>query len=249
MPYTWYSVVINNPTDEDTAALQRKVDDGWLVEGQKEVGKEGTPHLQLAVATRGEDWGMVKAAFPRANISEAKDVGALRKYVVKTETRSLDFTLSAPAHKSTCLPSKLDNVSFYDALFTRMEMEHTGTKTFNQSIIKDTTMALYDAGVCSVIRAASTPDSALTFATRAIRPDVRALYRRYRAALLGVWLNSAESEEITVPTTNADDDASEQQESGGEVGEEHDDACSSESEADEDGEEDSDSLEESEDGD
>lgn len=40
---TW-SVTINNPTQSDEDAIHQARQRGWSVEGQKEVGEQGTPH-------------------------------------------------------------------------------------------------------------------------------------------------------------------------------------------------------------
>lgn len=84
---TCWSVVINNPTDEDRDAINN-MPAGWCIEGQGEVGKEGTPHLQLMLKTPQVRFSAVKRHFQRANISAARNPTALKKYVHKEETRS-----------------------------------------------------------------------------------------------------------------------------------------------------------------
>jgi len=84
----WWSVTINNPTgdDEELIALARQA--GWRVEGQLEKGEAGTPHYQLAVKSPGQvRFSAVKKRFPRAHIEAAREPSALKKYVVKEETR------------------------------------------------------------------------------------------------------------------------------------------------------------------
>ena len=232
MPYTWFSVVINNPTDSDHQQVAKALKQGWLVEGQEEVGKNGTPHLQLAVATTGEDWAAVKGHFPRANIQEAKDSVALRKYVVKTETRRLDLTQAAP--KTKC-PPKLDNLSLYEGLFcTASQMGISSSE-----LLSDNSLKLYDSLVSQWMGDASTPQFAMELATRANRPDVRAIYRRYRSALIEMWQPTEES--VDLPT-NADDYEGSTQARGlleGEHDDEEDGTC--EGQEDSEGSEDSDS--------
>jgi len=223
MPPTWYSVVINNPTPQDEVNINSAKTLGWMVEGQKEVGKNGTPHYQLAVGTY-EPWKVVKGQFPRANIQEAEDPVALRRYVVKTETRALDFTLPA-ASKTRCPPKKLTNVEFFDGLLCTMwDMECTSEpKSVDQhrrNIAQDTSLTFYDKAVEHWMEDASTPQFAMELGTRANRPDVRAIYRRYRSAIAKLWVPHEES--ITL-LTNADDDESLEQDAEGSVGEEHDD--------------------------
>jgi len=227
MPHdnVWYSVVINNPTPEDEDALARATENGWLVEGQLEKGKNGTLHYQLAVRTD-EGWTAVKQMFPRANISEAEDPVALRRYVVKTETRAVDLTTPT---RPQCRTAKINNVQFFDALIcTIWDMDTTFMSPSHQAsaqrkgstdlrlaalqsaIEADTSLTLYDRAVELWMVGASTPQFAMELATRAIRPDVRAIYRRYRSALAKLW--TPESSSIDLPT-NADDNEGRRQES------------------------------------
>jgi len=85
---TNWSITINNPTKNDEEYLAQARQKGWKVEGQLEKGENGTPHYQLLVTCKGQQrFTAMKKAFPRAHIEIAKDVGALRKYVNKEETR------------------------------------------------------------------------------------------------------------------------------------------------------------------
>lgn len=84
---TTWSLTINNPTvqEEEQIALARQR--GWRVDGQKEVGENGTPHYQLLVRTPQVRFSAVKKQFPRAHIEVARNVEALENYVHKEETR------------------------------------------------------------------------------------------------------------------------------------------------------------------
>nr|WAE43171.1 MAG: replication associated protein [Cressdnaviricota sp.] len=203
MPDTWYSVVINNPTPEDEKRIQEARDAGWQVEGQLEVGKSGTPHYQLAVKTD-SSWKEVKTHFPRANIEEARDPSALRKYVVKTETRAVDLT-TAP--KPRCKAKAITNLDFYEGLLCTAT---TMGISFSE-LQSDTSMTHYDRIVAHWMEDASTAQFAMELATRAIRPDVRAIYRRYRSALINLWTPS----DINLPMVK-DQDADEDEVSGDE---------------------------------
>lgn len=76
----YWSLTINNPTQEDEEAIALARQRGWKVEGQKEVGKEGTPHYQLCLdCSQQQRFSAVKKAFPRAHIEAAKSVVALKK--------------------------------------------------------------------------------------------------------------------------------------------------------------------------
>lgn len=85
---TSWSVTINNPTvDDDTAINTARQKKGWQVIGQKEIGKEGTPHYQLMVKTPQTRFSAMKKTFPRAHIEIARNVKALETYVNKEDTR------------------------------------------------------------------------------------------------------------------------------------------------------------------
>lgn len=85
---TCWSVTINNPTvDDDTAINTARQKKGWQVIGQKEIGKEGTPHYQLMVKTPQTRFSAMKKTFPRAHIEIARNVKALETYVNKEDTR------------------------------------------------------------------------------------------------------------------------------------------------------------------
>lgn len=83
-----WSLTINNPTAADYEQIELARQRGWKVEGQQEVGKEGTPHLQLHLATPQVRFSAVKKAFPRAHIEAARNPQALAAYVTKEETRA-----------------------------------------------------------------------------------------------------------------------------------------------------------------
>lgn len=84
----YWSVTINNPKtcDEENIATARTR--GWIVEGQKELGENGTPHYQLAVNCKSQQrFSALKKVFPRAHIEQARNPKALKTYVHKDETR------------------------------------------------------------------------------------------------------------------------------------------------------------------
>jgi len=86
-----WSITINNPTDDEV-----KVDNpGWKLEGQYEIGKEGTRHFQGYLKTPQCRFSAIKKAFPRAHIEPARNAEALKKYVHKDETRVDVYTPGA----------------------------------------------------------------------------------------------------------------------------------------------------------
>lgn len=80
---TCWSITINNPGVDDTKCEVP----GWKLEGQFEVGEEGTPHFQGCLRTPQVRFSAVKRAFPRAHIEVARDRVALQRYVHKEDTR------------------------------------------------------------------------------------------------------------------------------------------------------------------
>jgi len=207
MPGTWYSVVINNPTPADEVDINSARSMGWTIEGQLEVGKNGTPHYQLAVCTQ-EPWKVVKGQFPRANIQEAQDPEALRKYVVKEATRVLDLTV-APKPRKRAQPQ--GSAAFYESVFEEAYTQFG--MAVDEMIKNDDTLKVYDLAVNQLIL-----ENGYDTAVRATRPDVRAAYRKYRYAMWSVWYHKNVSPE---DIEDADDNAPGEQDAGGSVGEEH----------------------------
>lgn len=83
---TWWSITINNPTQDDFKALADPPTWVKRVKYQQEVGGDGTPHIQGAVNTAQVRFSAIKEWLPRAHIEVAKDKKALLKYVEKAET-------------------------------------------------------------------------------------------------------------------------------------------------------------------
>lgn len=84
---TCWSLTINNPTEADEECICLARQNGWKLTGQKEVGTEGTPHLQMMLRTPQVRFSAVKKAFLRAHIEVAREPSALEKYVDKEEGR------------------------------------------------------------------------------------------------------------------------------------------------------------------
>lgn len=83
---SWWSITINNPTEEDRARLREHPSFVKMLKYQDEQGKEGTLHVQGAVQTAQVRASAMKAWLPRAHIEVARDRQALLKYVEKAET-------------------------------------------------------------------------------------------------------------------------------------------------------------------
>jgi len=88
---SYWSITINNPTDQD---LQGTLPPGWTLQGQHEVGKEGTPHFQGMLHTPQVRFSAVKKQLPRAHIEIARNPKALEQYVHKADTRVSTFEMN-----------------------------------------------------------------------------------------------------------------------------------------------------------
>jgi len=85
---TCWSLTINNPTSADDEEINLARQRGWTVDGQPEIGAEGTPHYQLILRTPQVRFAAVKKAFSRAHIEIARNPAALQQYVRKEDTRA-----------------------------------------------------------------------------------------------------------------------------------------------------------------
>lgn len=86
---SWWSITINNPTEQDYNALEQENWPSFVkrVKYQTEQGEEGTIHVQGAVNTTQVRFSAVKKWLSRAHIEAAKDKAALLKYVEKKDTQ------------------------------------------------------------------------------------------------------------------------------------------------------------------
>lgn len=82
---TCWSITINNPLPGDLNVVFPN--NKWKMQGQMEMGVEGTMHYQGMLETPQVRFSAVKRLLPRAHIELAKNRRALEKYVTKTETR------------------------------------------------------------------------------------------------------------------------------------------------------------------
>lgn len=84
--HTHWLLTVNNPEESDDVDISRAREKGWLVEGQKEKGKDGTEHYQIYVRSK-QRFSALKKAFPRAHIEVCHNPDAARQYVKKEDTR------------------------------------------------------------------------------------------------------------------------------------------------------------------
>jgi len=116
-----WSLTINNPTADDEEAIALARQQGWKVEGQLEVGAEGTPHYQLMLRTPQVRWSAVKKLFPRGHIEAARVPAALKKYVGKEEGRVATLSTSQEMYPSLSkfwqlIEAELDAINPYIVL-------------------------------------------------------------------------------------------------------------------------------------
>lgn len=83
-----YILTWNNYKEEDVKYIEQYTINcdkyGW----QEEVGKEGTPHLQIALYYKNaRTFDSVKKDFPKCHIENAKSLQAILKYCTKEDTR------------------------------------------------------------------------------------------------------------------------------------------------------------------
>ena len=191
---TYWSVTINNPTPDDEEAVNLARQKGWTVEGQKEVGKEGTPHYQLMVKTPQVRFSAIKKQFPRAHIEPARNASALQQYVHKDETRVAPLPIQSEMYPSL--------TKFWELIYERVEQfpreNYEG---------REGALAQFDDIVRELIV------EGYHVETIAINPSTRSCWNRYAQAIL--WraqteirarLDTAKTEvieNITLPTTNA----------------------------------------------
>lgn len=166
---TCWSITINNPqaADEENINLARQK--GWKVEGQLEVGEQGTPHYQLKVNTPQVRFSAVKKAFPRAHIELAKNVFALEQYVHKEETREGELV-----HTSDRYPSmqKLWEL-FYDWVDDNRKFMAM------QSWTEDDFLTNFDLFIKDAIMV-----QGYFVETMAVNPQIRAVVKKYGYEIL-----------------------------------------------------------------
>jgi len=97
---SYWSLTINNPTDADEENIAQARQKGWTVDGQREVGENGTPHYQLSLYTGQVRFGAVKKMFPRAHIEPARNPTALLQYVHKEQTRAGELKIDKEMYPS-----------------------------------------------------------------------------------------------------------------------------------------------------
>jgi len=118
---SWWSITINNPTDEDRKELKSENWPSWVkrFDGQEEVGKDGTLHIQGALNTAQVRFSAVKGWLKRAHIEAAKDKLALLKYVAKSDT-AVEGTFKSESKEYLTMDKALKKlVQYYSPLIEK----------------------------------------------------------------------------------------------------------------------------------
>lgn len=176
---TVWCVVINNPVDSDEENISFARQKGWKVEGQKEVGANGTPHYQLMVRTPQVRFSAVKKAFPRANIQVARNVAALQQYVHKEDTRVEELSTSNEMYPSL--------QKFWDMLYEYMVTagweqgqrgwERTSTGSLER-LDEDSALIWLDTFAHQMIC------KGYVVETMVVNPQIRSIFKNFREAIL-----------------------------------------------------------------
>lgn len=111
-----WSVTINNPTQTDDYNIAQARQAGWKVEGQLEIGENGTPHYQLLVKTPQVRFSQVKKVFPRAHIEVARNLAALTSYVRKEDTRVSQLQIDQSRY-----PSQLQMYDWFGSYYNTVK--------------------------------------------------------------------------------------------------------------------------------
>lgn len=204
-----WSLTINNPTadDEECIALARQK--GWKIEGQKEEGKEGTPHYQLIAKTPQVRFSAVKKMFPRAHIEVARNPAALENYVKKDETRVGALNVASEMYPSlTKVYDMWIDMSVGELDETQVKAqwlykyEHEGLKQRWHQYSETYLLASFDKAISAMIRKGFYVES------MAVNPQVRSAVKNYGWSIVQRSQNN-----ISVSEHNKDASAQEEDDS------------------------------------
>jgi len=224
---------------------------GWKVEGQLEQGENGTLHYQLMVRTPQTRFSAMKKMFPTAHIEIARNADALREYVTKDDTRIGSLPTQNDKYPSVTKMWELiwDHITIKDWF--------TGTDADIRQYAADLPVGEKQRLQLLDEQAAWMIKSGYYIEQHIVNPQVRSSFAKFAPELCIRTLRklvkeSADrqtdrqveiaSQELNIPTTNADDSSGITEEDDEEDDEEE---RSSETEEDTEGEDDSDSGQES----
>lgn len=203
----YWSVTINNPREDDEENIAMARSRGWVVEGQKEVGENGTPHYQLMVNTRTQQrFTALKKQFPRGHIEAARKPAALKAYVHKSETRVAELQVSERYITS--------NKTLFDMVFDYLE----GSEPDKEFRIMVGETVPYDPERFEILRAFDDACAHLicrgyyNVETMAVNPQVRCAITKFWKAILyrrQVDRQTDRQNNVVVPMVNGSEFTSE----------------------------------------
>jgi hypothetical protein len=190
-----WSVTINNPTVADEEDMNLARQKGWKVEGQLERGDNGTPHYQLLVSTGQVRFAAVKKAFPRAHIEAARNVQALKQYVVKEETREGELPVQNDKYPSM---DKIWALLFDQFLVAGVINRHPHTRSVDWSpYASDDPLFELDLAVACLIRDGFRVESILA------NPQNRTAFKKWSTDLMTrVYREQLHTQTASQPDTN-----------------------------------------------
>lgn len=194
---TYWSLTINNPTDGDEECINLARQKGWIINGQKEQGEQGTIHYQLILHTPGQvRFSAVKKAFPRAHIEPAKNPKALQNYVQKEETRIGQLQEQSDMYPSL---SKLWDL-IYDIYQNKFILYPEGFD-YKEAYIRNAwhkhELWYFDEAIRKFIRQGYHVES------MAVNPQIRASWKSYHLAIMERCARKQQNEISDDNITNA----------------------------------------------
>jgi len=169
----------------------------WKLEGQEEIAPEtGKLHYQGMLHTGQVRFSAVKAVFPQAHIEACRDKEALQRYVHKQRTR---------ASKATTKSLSTNDERFRAVLECMYDMNANHDPSYMDTLMgmkADPNLAMFDECIKQLI----VDGQDMSFGMWGMRPDIRKTWVAYRYAFWSVYWVDLQSEEISMPTINADDD-------------------------------------------
>lgn len=241
---TFWALTINNPDENDYAIIRQGYPDyvRSLIH-TTEVGQDGTPHIQgWMKLQRQQRLSFVKKLFPRAHftpLTQAEHELNTRRYVQKEDETT------AGAHTQTHNTPIPDAVTVLEK-YCEQWIHHCEGEVENITDGTDHKNSLFDRWVWQMTND-GVRDGLLSFIKHAEKDDVIAKPQVAKLLVSPMYgkIKKEFLKEILTHMVNkdADDNESEQQDAGGEVGEEYQSAEIQEAEADDSGSESDDDTE------
>lgn len=178
-PHRNWSITINDKEEKLTDKDLISAMPGWKLEGQWERGESGTRHFQGYLNTPPVRFNAVKRAYPTAHIEICRDVGALKSYVHKDDSR-------ISTYEPTKVPSMFEFQTQVSAVWNWRDfsdyVEQQNKEALSAKEIKtidDHAMGYLDMLVSEMIE-----EGALGLEFLAINPMWRSSWKKFWRAIL-----------------------------------------------------------------